>query len=418
MEKQATSPPTVVFRRHTFHVSSFAELPQEYKDLVVNTKTGIEEMEAETNLDVVLSILRYKTGHHFWSPLLADRPKETKKFHTGPSLIDQEITATRDLVSESDALVTTEIAKKHYTFLKSIGPRRLDMVRSTCDNVYLAVKRVSHPQDDVRKQRENFRQVRFLKYVKGHPNLVSFVRCTMYKNELWIAMECLMGGTLQEAKSHFQFHEKHVKYIASHVLNGLDFLHQQFLGHRNLRSDHVMFSLNGNVKIIDFSLMTDFSQGPLVHMVGSPWWMSPEMIKGEPHTLSTDLWSFGILLLEMINGQPPYRKSSVKAMFVAGTIGYPLIPLSKRQRWSTELSSFLEACLQVDPEKRWTAAKLRTHKWLKNPPKKRAMVELFNGFRQSGTTLTSMAVSTTESEAGDPPKTTSIKEAKPVPETK
>lgn len=62
--------------------------------------------------------------------------------------------------------VTTEIAKKHYYFLKSIGPRRLDMVRSTCDNVHLAVKRLPHPLEDVRQQRENFRQVRLMKYVR------------------------------------------------------------------------------------------------------------------------------------------------------------------------------------------------------------------------------------------------------------
>jgi hypothetical protein len=190
------------------------------------------------------------TGHFYWSPLLVDKPSETKKFNDGPSLIDEEITATRDLVTESDALVrktwrgrltlkvTTEIAKKHYTFLKSIGPRRLDMVRSSCDNVVLAVKRLSHPLEDVRQQRENFRLVRLMKYVctltvrlssyigQRAPKLsivrpVHHVRfCYLetsnrvrFKNELWVAMECLMGGTLQEAKSHFQFHEKHIKYM-------------------------------------------------------------------------------------------------------------------------------------------------------------------------------------------------------------
>lgn len=105
-------------------------------------------------------------------------------------------------------------------------------------------------------------------------------------------------------------------------------------------------------------------------MVGSPWWMSPEMIRGEPHGLETDIWSFGILLLEMINGQPPYRwicfaiqlissfrKSSVKAMFVAATEGYTSLPLSKRHRWSPELVDFLQACLKTDPSERLTTSK-------------------------------------------------------------
>lgn len=115
-------------QRQTFVVCSFAELPLEFKDLIINEKTGISESDADEHLEVVLSILRYKTGlysiflhsfskqegsqfsfhpvgHNFLSPLTVDKPNITKKFNYGPSLIDQEITATRDLVSESDALV-------------------------------------------------------------------------------------------------------------------------------------------------------------------------------------------------------------------------------------------------------------------------------------------------------------------------
>jgi len=364
----------------TTQIGSFCEILDEYRQLIVNNKTGITEEEADGNLEVVAAILQYKTGLRFSVPG-AFSLEETKKYNTGPSLIDAEITSTRDLVTESDALVTTSTAKKHYTFLKSIGARRLDMVRSSCDNILLAVKRLPHPLEDVQRQRANFREVRFMKYVKGHPNIVSFVRCTMFKNELWLSMECLMGGTVKQAMSHFQFLEKHIKYIASHVLNGLSFLHSQQMGHRNIRSDHIMFSLNGNVKIIDFSLCCDFSQGPLVHMVGSPWWMSPEMVQSQPHSLPTDLWSFGIFLLEMLNGQPPYRKSSVKALFTTGTVGYPTPPLSRRLRWSPQLLPFLTSVLKHDPRDRPTAAAMLTHKWLKELPRKREMVELIKSFQ-------------------------------------
>lgn len=57
-------------------------------------------------------------------------------------------------------------------------------------------------------------------------------------------------------------------------------------------------------------LCTDTSQGPVVHMVGSPYWMPPEMIKKDPHGLPVDVWSFGICIVEMITGNPPNHKSS------------------------------------------------------------------------------------------------------------
>lgn len=81
-------------------------------------------------------------------------------------------------------------------------------------------------------------------------------------------------------------------------------------------------------------------------------------------------------------------------MFITATEGYPVIPLSKRHRWSPEMLSFVEACLLSDPDQRWTTAKyvravctltffrLKNHKWLKKLPRKREMVELFKSFHK------------------------------------
>lgn len=64
--------------------------------------------------------------------------------------------------------------------------------------------------------------------------------------------------------------------------------------------------------LVDFGLCSDVSQGEVVHMVGSPFWMPPEMIRRDPHGLPVDIWSLGVCLMELANGHPPNRKSSIK----------------------------------------------------------------------------------------------------------
>jgi serine/threonine protein kinase len=92
-------------------------------------------------------------------------------------------------------------------------------------------------------------------------------------------MECLSGGTLKDLKDRLQLGENPIKFMyifyfihlsftfsTHNVLSGLVFLHERHLGHRGIRSDHLMFSHNGTVKIIDFSQACDFSQGILLRL--------------------------------------------------------------------------------------------------------------------------------------------------------
>jgi len=123
------------------------------------------------------------------------------------------------------------------------------------------------------------------------------------------------------------------------------------------------------IKIIDFGLCTDASQGEVVHMVGSPFWMPPEMIKREAHGLPVDIWSFGICCMEMANGHPPNRKSSIMAMFVACVEGYPQ-PFEDPQYWSDEFKDFVGCCLQQNPRDRWTIAQLQEVPHIKKNRKK------------------------------------------------
>jgi len=114
-------------------------------------------------------------------------------------------------------------------------------------------------------------------------------------------------------------------------------------------------SINGSIKIIDFGLCADFSQGPRVSIVGSPFWIPPEMIKKEAHSFPADIWSLGVCLLELYLMVPPHAVSGIKCMFLASVKGLnDQIPKTA----TTDARAFLERCLQVDQKKRSSAAEL------------------------------------------------------------
>mmetsp|Transcript_16751 Transcript_16751/g.42816 ORF Transcript_16751/g.42816 Transcript_16751/m.42816 type:complete len:617 (+) Transcript_16751:185-2035(+) len=227
--------------------------------------------------------------------------------------------------------------------------------------VSVAIKKALHVEKSAR--RANLNELRLLSRVR-HPNIVEYY-CSHLVNEgddleLWLVMEDMQGGTLREAVQDFQFAEKHVTYTARSILKALDYLHSHNVVHRDLKSENIMLTTDGDVKLIDFGL-SEFLRGrEEIDILGSPFWIPPEMIRLDPHTEKADIWSFAISVLEFANKRPPHRKNALHAMFTVATKGIEQ-PFDKPALWSAELHDFVELCLQLDPNKRPSAAELLKH---------------------------------------------------------
>jgi len=364
--------------RKTYIVESIQELPEDLQRRIFSV--GITESEAAKHLEVLLNILHFKTKQFFYTKATheAKEANPVRRHNRGHSLISQQIVSVATLQEESATLLEPW-KKVDFKMMQMIGKGgfgHVFLATSQKDKTPMAIKRIPHIS--TKQKRKNYQEIRFLMFCKGTPNILQFESAAVPdpdRNEMWLATEYVNGGTLTNAVSEHPFTEPQIAYLCCELLKGIAFLHANMLAHRDLKSANIMISLTGDVKLIDFGLCSDVSQGEVVHMVGSPFWMPPEMIKRQPHGLPVDVWSFGICCMEMANGHPPNRHSSISAMFIAAVYGYP--EPFEENKWSQSFTDFLDKCLQITPSDRWTVPRLQAHPFLLCRANRDQMTKLF-----------------------------------------
>ena len=145
-----------------------------------------------------------------------------------------------------------------------------------------------------------------------------------------------------------------IGYIMKEVLLGLRIMHEQFRIHRDIKSDNILISLDGSVRLGDLDMQLTLEQGMRHSVVGTPSWMAPELVVGMDYGVSVDIWSLGIVAIETVVGEPPYlNENPMKALYLIGTKPAPTLP--NNGMWSRKFIEFVNACLVKDPETRPTS---------------------------------------------------------------
>lgn len=201
-----------------------------------------------------------------------------------------------------------------------------------------------------------------------HDNIVNFLDLYLRgTNDLLVIMEYMEGGSLTEVidNNECKLNEKQIATICNETLKGLQFLHKKHIIHRDIKSDNVLLDARGNVKITDFGFcakLTD-QRSKRATMVGTPYWMAPEVVKQKEYGEKVDVWSLGIMTIEMIEGEPPYlNEEPLKALYLIATNGTP--KLKKPEMLSNSMKKFLSMCLCVDVKLRASTDELLQHSFI------------------------------------------------------
>ncbi|GES66958.1 protein kinase [Aspergillus terreus] len=221
-----------------------------------------------------------------------------------------------------------------------------------------------------------------------HANIVNFLDSFLQEqsNELWVVMEFMEGGALTDViDNNPVIQEDQIATICAETCKGLAHLHSQNIIHRDIKSDNVLLDRAGHVKITDFGFCAKLTEtkNKRATMVGTPYWMAPEVVKQKEYGPKVDCWSLGIMAIEMIESEPPYlNEEPLKALYLIATNGTPR--LKKPEKLSKELKSFLSVCLCVDVRSRATADELLAHEFLKTGCSLPSLAELLRWKKNNG----------------------------------
>lgn len=199
-----------------------------------------------------------------------------------------------------------------------------------------------------------------------HVNIVQYIETLQVGGSLNIVLEYVDGGTLNAQLGNFKDRpERLIAYYMLQVVQGLLYLHEQGVIHRDIKGDNILSNKDGIVKLADFGVAKQLSKALKTHsVVGTPYWMAPEIIQmNAKQSPACDIWSVGCTVIELLTGTPPFFDANpMSALYKMVQQEHPPFP----EGISPELTDFLVECFQRDPSKRATAGQLLQHAWLQN----------------------------------------------------
>ncbi|XP_042433736.1 CDPK-related kinase 3-like isoform X1 [Zingiber officinale] len=215
------------------------------------------------------------------------------------------------------------------------------------------------------------REVKILKALSGHKNLVKFYEACEDTLNVYIVMELCKGGELLDRilSRGGRYTEEDAKVIIVQILSVVAFCHLQGVVHRDLKPENFLFAANdehADMKLIDFGL-SDFIKPDerLNDIVGSAYYVAPEVLH-RSYSTEADIWSIGVITYILLCGSRPFWSRTESGIFRSVLRADPNFVDSPWPDISPVAKDFVRRLLNKDYRKRMTAAQALTHPWLRD----------------------------------------------------
>jgi serine/threonine protein kinase len=280
---------------------------------------------------------------------------------SAPKGVHQIIHVDTDLNWEFDP---SEDPHRHFRIVKEIGRGSFGVVHQMehieSHRLFAAKAMLPHLFDDAGSE-ELEREVAMMRAIRS-PYAVSYYGTMHFGDSLMILMEFCDRGSIHDVMwaRRQVLTEEQIAVVLHDVLRGVQLIHDRHrIVHRDIKAGNILLTGNGDVKIADFGVSRRFdsdSQSTMT-VVGTPYWMAPEVIRGAPYSYPADIWAIGITAIELAEGSPPYADLfPTWAMAQIGMRGFPGFRAPGKH--SDTFKDFVMRCLQSDPSARATPAEL------------------------------------------------------------
>src|ERR1700722_9846044 len=250
--------------------------------------------------------------------------------------------------------------KNRYEVIGNLGcgaTSRVDKARDTILGRTVALKTLVHAFGAPTEQKQFLREAQIVSQL-SHPSIVNLYDVGIEEgNVAYLVMEYVTGRTLQQVLSEAPIPFPRACAWGADLAGALTRAHRAGIIHGDVKPANILVTEDGNVKLGDFGIARFATQvSGSGKMMGTPAYLSPEQILGEPQNTRSDLFSLGIVLYQMVTGVPPFDGSSVSAVCAQILQADPVPPSQRNPAVPAELDRIILRCLAKTSADRYPSA--------------------------------------------------------------